>query len=487
MSIRRSASRVGGLRPALRRGRNAAVWLALAFPVVAEAQPTLGRTEARRWSFSTTFSRFHTDNFLLISPDAPGDTVDSLSVGLLYGRLGKRLNLSGYGRVSVNFYETSSQYNRLNYGGGFGLSYRPSPTASLDVRVAATSGFYTPLLIGLGVALPQVRTVVFRNTLLATWHPGPRTTLTADGDFTYLHYTSDLSTLDAAQLPLDVLILAGTIPPEQAEIGLPDLPTPVDASLVALAALSTEGVRQRRLNLVTYRAGLQAEQKLTDRLSGTVQLGYRGLDYGSPAIVSGGQLDSGASLRLGLGPGTSASLQYTYQQNRAQVPVVSTHTAVLQVEHEVSPQLKIDASFGVGVSNQVGLATSSATSLLGGGGLSGRHRRTRYSAYYGRAVFQAFGFGRNYLTDYASAIVDQTVTKRISIGVDARYRRSQDVFAQRFFFDSQLYRVSAGYRVKRRTLVGGFYSYRIIDRGAEIPIVKSSAWGFSVTYVRTWK
>jgi hypothetical protein len=463
------------------------VCLALALPLVAEAQPVVGRTEAQRWSFSSTFGRYHTDNFLLISPDAPGDTVDNLSVGLLYGRVGQRLSLSGYGRVSVNYYETSSRYNRLNYGGGFGLSYRPSPTASVSTTTAATSGFYTPLLIGLGVALPQVRTDLFRNTLLATWHAGPRTTLTADGDFTYLHYSSDQSLLDAAQLPLDVLLLAGTVPPEQAEIGISDLPTPVDASLVAIAALSAEGVRVRQVNLVTFRAGLQAEQKLTERLSGSVQLGYRGLDYGNAAIVSGGQLDSGASLHLGLGPGTNASLQYTYQQNRAQVPVVSTQTAVLQVEHEVNPHLKIDASFGAGISDQAGLSSSSGTSWLGGGGLSGHHKRTRYNAYYGRSLFQAFGFGRNYLTDYASAVVDQTVTKRLSIGLDARYRRSQDVFAQRFFFSTQIYRIAAGYRVKRRTLVGGFYSYRIIDRGEEVPLVKSSAWGLSVTYVRSWK
>jgi hypothetical protein len=463
------------------------VWLALALPVVAEAQPTAGRMEDQRWSFSTTFSRFHTDNFFLVSPDTPGDTVNSLSAGLLYGRSGERLAFSGYGRVSGNYYQTSNQYNRLNYGGGYGLSYRPAPTASVSFSQVASSGFYTPLLIGLGVALPQVQTDLFRSKLLATWHPGPRTTLAADGDFTYLHYSSDLSTLDAAQLPQDVLILAGTIPPEQAEIGLPDLPTPVDASLVALAALSAEGVRRRQLNLVTFRAGLRAEQMLTDRLSATAQLGYRGLDYGSSSLVSGGQLDSGASLRLGLGPGTSASLQYTYQQNRAQVPVVSTQTTLLQVEHDLRPHLKIDASFGIGVSSQAGFATSSGTSWLGGGGLSGRHRRTRYGAHYGRSVYQAFGFGRNYLTDSASVTVDHTITKRLSGGVDARYRRSQDVFAQRFFFDSQIYRASAGYRVQRRTIVGGFYSYRIIDRGAEFPTVKSSAWGFSVTYVRAWK
>ncbi len=463
------------------------MWLVLALPVAVEAQPTATPVEDQRWSFSTTFGRFHTDNFFLVSPETPGDTINTLSTGLLYGRSGKRLGFSGYGRVSGNYYQTFTQFNRLNYGGGFGLAYRPSRTASFSFGQAASSGFYAPLLIGLGVALPQVRTDVVRSVMLATWHPGPRTTLAADGEFAYLHYSSDLSTLDAAQLPLDTLILTGTIPPEQAEVGFLDLPTPVDASLVALAALSAEGVRQRRLDLVTYRAGFRAEQMLTDRLSGSAQVGYRGLDYGTPGILSGGQLDSGASLRLGLGPGTSASLQYTYQQNRAQVPTVATHTAMLLVEHDLREHLKIDASFGVGISSRAGQASSSGTSWLGGLGLSGQYRRTHYDAAYGRSVYQAFGFGRNYLTDYASVFVDHRFTKRLTGRLDARYRRSQDVFAQRFFFDSQIYRVSAGYRVERRTVVGGWYSYRIIDRGSEFPVIKSSTWGFSATYVRAWK
>ena len=452
-------------------GRCAAALLALALPVGAGAQSTTP-VEDQRWAFSSTISQLHSDNFLLISPDTPGDTVDSVSVGLLYGRSGERLGFSGYGRASGNYYQTFSQYNQLSYGGGLGLSYRLSPTADLRFSQVASSGLYTPVLIGLGVALPQVRTDVARSALLATWHPGSRTTLTANGDFAYLHYSSDLSTLDAAQLPVDALILAGTIPAEQAEIGLSDLPTPVDASLLVLSALAGEGVTRRQLNLVTYHAGLQAEQTLTDRLTGAAQVGYRALDYGTPGVVRGGQLDAGASLRLGLGPSTNASLQYAYQQNRAQVPTVATHTGLLQVEGDLSPRLKIDASFGVGVASRAGLPSSSGTSWLGGLGLSGRHRRTRYDARYGRSLYQAFGFGRNYLTDYASVFVDQRLTRRLSGRLDARYRRSQDVFAQQFFFESQVYRVSAGYRLQRRTVLGGYYSYRVIDRGAELPVIR---------------
>jgi hypothetical protein len=488
VSTRRPAARVERLRRVLcDRNRILAACLALALPVVARAQPAAIQVEDQRWALSTTFGRFHTDNFFLISPDTPGDTINNLSVGLLYGRTGERLSFSGYGRVSGNYYESYNLYNQLNYGGGLGLSYRPSPTSTFSFSQVASSGFYAPLLINLGVFLPQVHTDAFRSALVATWHPGPRTTLTADGTFAYLHYSSDLSTLDAALVPQEALVLAGAIPPEQAEIGLADLPTPLDASLLVLSALSAEGVRQRQLSLTTFRTGFQAEQMLTDRLAGTAQIGYRGLDYGTTGLMSGGQLDSGASLRLALDPETTASLRYTYQQNRAQVPAVSTQTALLQVEHNLSPRLKVDASFGVGVSDQAGIAVPSGTSWLGGAGLSGRHRRTRYDVRYGRSVYQAFGFGRNYLTDYGSAFVEHAFTKRLSGRTDLLYRRSQDVFAQRFFFTSQIYRASASYRIQRRTLVGGFYSYRIIDRGDEIPVVKSSAWGFSITYARAFK
>ena len=485
MSTRRFPTPPQSRRVLLGRALALAAGLAFALPAAARAQPA--PVEDQRWAFTTTFGRFHTDNFFLISPDAPGDSIDSLSVSLLYGRTGERLSISGNGRVSGNYYETFNQYNQLNYGGGLGLSYRPSRTSSFAFSQVASSGFYAPLLINLGLFLPQIRTEALQSTLVATWHPTPRTTLTGDGNFSYLHYDSDLSTLDPALIPHDALVLAGAVPPGQAEIGLAGLPTPLDATLVVLTALSAEGVRRQQLNLTTFRAGFQAEQALTDRLSAAVQIGYRGLDYGSPALVNGGQLNSGASLRLALDPKTTASLRYTFERNTAQVPAVSTQTALLQVEHDLSPRLKFDASIGIGFSDQTGAAQASGTSWLGGAGLAGRFRRTRWDVRYGRSVYQAFGFGRNYLSDYASAFVEHTFLKRLSGRVEAYYRRSQDVFAQSFFFTSQIYRGSLTYRIQRRTMVGGFYSYRVVDQGVAVPVIHSSAWGFSISYARAFK
>jgi hypothetical protein len=464
-----------------------AALLVLALPVVSRAQLGPGPVEGEQWVFSTNVGRFQTDNLLLSSAESPGDSVDVVSVALLYGRRSPRQAFSAYGRVSGDVYETFNQYSQLNYGGGLGLSLEPSRTSNVHLSVAASSGSYAPVVLSLGVAVPEIQTDVASASLLSSWHPGPRTTLTADGSFAYIHYSSSLSTFEAALVPQNALVLSGVASPEQVEIGLSNLPTPVDASLVALALLSSEGSRVRELTLTTFRAGFTAEQALTDRLSGSVQVGYRALDYGTAALVNGGQLDSGLSLRLALSNRTSTTLRYTYQKNSAQLPAVSSQAAMLFVEHDLSPHLKLDASLGLGASDQVDVAVPASSSLLGGLGLSGAYRRTRYDVHYSRSLNQAYGFGRNYLTDYATAFVEQTFSKRLTARADLLYRHSQDVYLPRFTFTSQIYRASASYRIQRRTHVGAFYSYRIIDYGNLAPTIKSSAWGFSLAYARSLK
>jgi hypothetical protein len=464
-----------------------AALLVLALPVVSWAQLGPSPVEDELWAFSTNVGRFQTDNLLLSSSESPGDSVNVVSVALLYGRSRPRQSFSAYGRVSGDFYDTFNQYSQLNYGGGLGLSLSPSRTSTFHLSVAASSGSYAPVLLSLGVAVPEIQTDAVSASLLSSWHPGPRTTLTADGSFAYIHYSSSLSTFEAALVPQNALVLTGVASPEQAEIGLSNLPTPVDASLVALALLSSEGARLKELTLTTFRTGFTAEQMLTDRLSASAQVGYRGLDYGTAALVNGGQLDSGLSLRLALSTRTSTTLRYTYQKNSAQLPAVSTQTAMLFVEHDASPHLKLDASFGLGSSDRVDVGVPSGSSLLGGAGLSGSYRRTRYDAHYSRSLNQAYGFGRNYLTDYATAFVEQTFSKRFTARADLLYRRSQDVYLPVFTFTSQIYRASASYRIERRTHVGVFYSYRIIDYGNFAPTIKSSAWGFSIAYARSFK
>ena len=451
-------------------------------PLPAEAQ---GK-EAQRWSFSATVGESHISN-LLLSPEELADTVDTMSVGLMYGRQSDRLSLSAYGRISGKRFRTFDQFNGLNYGGGFGASYRPSSTATFSFSQAASSGFYTPLLFGLGVQLPQVRADVLRTTGSGTWRASPRTTVKLDGEFAYLSYRSEVSTLEASQLPVDTLALAGLLPPEEAGIGLTGLPTPVDSSLVALGALAAEGVTRERLDLLTYRAGLQVSEALTPRTSGSLQVGYRGLDYSQTDLQNGGQLDVGAGIRQSLGPATNASLQYTYQKNTAQVPAVSTQTLLMQAEHDLGPHLKVDASAGIGFTGTAGLTSSSGSSFLGGVGVSGRYRRTRFDARYGRSIFQALGFGRNYVSDYASASVNHVFTKRLVGRLGADYRHSKDPLALQYAFTSQAYWGSARYRIQRRTVVSLDYVLRRIELGANQPAFNSSVWGFSLVYTRVWK
>jgi hypothetical protein len=455
----------------------------IGFPSPARAQTT----EGQRWSFSATVGEAHAGNLLLLSRQGAGDTVDTVSTALFWGRSAARLSLSAYGRISGNYYRTSSRFNRLNYGGGFGASLHPSTRVSLVLGQSASSGFYAPLLLGLGpLLLPQAQADAVQTTGIGTWLAASRTTLKLDSGFSYLHYSSDVSALDPAQLPIGTLVLVGIVPPEQAGLDISDLPTPVDASVAALGAISVEGVNRQSLDVITFRAGMQVSQALTPKTSASLQLGGRGIDYSRTDLASGGQLDVGGSIQQRLGSATQVTLQYTYQRNAAQVPAVGTQTLLLQAQRELGPHLKADASVGFGTSSAAGAPSTSGSSLLGGGGLSGWHRRTSFRAHYGRSLFQALGFGRNYVSDYATASVDQTFTKRLSAGIAGQYRHSSDAFNPQFSFAALGYGASVGYRIQRRTQATAYYTFRHV-RSGQSQGVDGSLWGFSLGYARAWK
>ena len=466
------------------------VHLALALAaqaLAAEAQVSRPMVEAERWAFTATVGQFHMDNLLLLGPDDPGDTVDTVSTGLLYGRTSPRHGLSVSGRISANRYWNFSQSSRISYGGGIGAFVVPSPTLKLTFGGYGSRGFYAPLLIGLGVQAPGVRADSARATAAAEWQLTTRTMVLINGDLGYINYASEVSDLDPAELPLDALIVAGVVPPEQGEIGIEGLPTPVDSSLIALGALASEGVRRASLRLLTYRGGVVLTQTLSPKLTLSIPLGYRALDYNRIGLQGGGQFDTGLGFRRSLGPSSNVSVLYTYQRNGAQIPTVTTQTALLQGEHELSTHLKIDASIGAGWTTTDSFATSSGTSLLGGVGISGRARRTTYDLHYGRSTYQALGFGRNYLTDYASAYVDQRLAKRLGARLEARYRHSSEALLGQYAFTTQFYGLSAQYRIERRTLASAYYYFRRLDRPGELNDIDSSVWGFSIAYARSFK
>ena len=150
------------------------------------------------------------------------------------------------------------------------------------------------------------------------------------------------------------------------------------------------------------------------------------------------------------------------------MPAVTTHTFMLQGEHEVSPHFKVDASVGVGLTNAGPLPVSSGTSLLGGLGLSGRARRTTWDLRYGRSTYQALGFGRNYLTDYASASLEHRLAKRLTGRLEARYRHSRESLIGAYAFDTQHYGTSARYRIQKRTLAAAYYYWRRLTRSIRV-------------------
>ena len=128
----------------------------LALGLAAQALVAEAQGGAQRWVFTTTVGQSHFDNLLLL-PDIPGDTLNTVATSLLYGRASPRFGLSVSGQVSANRYWEFSQSSQLNYGGGIAASLTPSPKLKLSLGLSANQGFYAPLLLGLGVQAPGTR------------------------------------------------------------------------------------------------------------------------------------------------------------------------------------------------------------------------------------------------------------------------------------------------------------------------------------------
>ena len=212
-----------------------------------------------RWGSSTP-----TTSTSWVSGD-PGDTIDTVSAGLLYGRSSPRsrpLGLrAGLGKPLLEL--QPEQPHRLRRRGRSLLQPLTDPVPHL--RAGGELGLLRAPPHRSGCPVPGVRADSLRTNAAADWQATPRTRLRIDGDVGYLHYASEISDLDPSELPLDALVLAGVVSPEQAEIGIEDLPTPIDSSLVALRALSAEGVRGGSLNLLTFRGGVVLTQNLSPR------------------------------------------------------------------------------------------------------------------------------------------------------------------------------------------------------------------------------
>jgi hypothetical protein len=115
-------------------------------------------------------------------------------------------------------------------------------------------------------------------------------------------------------------------------------------------------------------------------------------------------------------------------------------------------------------------------------------RTTSIGVRYNRRYRIALGFGRNLLTDYASANISQSIKSRLLLGAIAGYTRGEDPLMPGSHLSGERYRAFLSFQITRGLRAGASYQIWITEQQfAEQPQrVRSEAWAFSLSYATTW-
>jgi len=151
----------------------------------------------------------------------------------------------------------------------------------------------------------------------------------------------------------------------------------IDASDLAQGLLAAEGTLDREFHTdsVLFTGGVS--HNFTAHTDGSAQLGYRWRDYERPdASYTGG--DAFLTLKVGhdFNPRTDLSAIYTFRQNQIYEPTISSHTALVRLDRQISTPLRFEGWYGLTYYYQPDFAAS-GTRTIGGVSLSGGFARTR--------------------------------------------------------------------------------------------------------------
>jgi hypothetical protein len=117
-------------------------------------------------------------------------------------------------------------------------------------------------------------------------------------------------------------------------------------------------------------------------------------------------------------------------------------------------------------------------------------RETSLNARYTRRYHQALGFGRNFLTDYASLRFAQNIKTRILVGVSGAYTLSRDPLEPDSEFSGERYQGYFSVQITRGFSAGATYSLWITDRSQTVEAQsfrrESNLWTFFLRYTKTW-
>jgi hypothetical protein len=439
------------------------------------------------WLFVARFQDDYASNLAEQIPNGVGDDYATLLLRLAWSQKTPRLKsrIIGWGS-GVAFRELS---NLDGFQGGLdgSVSYAASPRINLSLSQSLQRGF-DPEALQLGVVgYPTVNLESAATHAASSFIVSPETSVRADFSFEWVHYGASslfsgsqvVVTNPSQNTLLFPLATTGTTPTSPAaEIG---------SSVDLLNLLGLEGIQANNLDVLTSRVGLSVTHSFSTSTSALADFGYRWSSF-SPAVnfASGGdEIDGDASLRHRLNDRLGVSLNYSLRSSAAQNPNVNTQTVTGGAQLSVSPHLSIAGSLGATYFSEAQGGASNVTPS-GGVGLIGTYPRTGFQLRYDRLAYQALGFGTNQLFDVFAATLSHRVSRHVTVGANASYRRAEDLSNNNFLYDSQYYSANVSWRASSGVVLGGRGGYARLDSPLNVAI-SSVIWGIYAQYGHVWK
>ena len=457
-----------------------------------------------QWRFSTSFQEVGSEDTRSVFVGDDGAEldqviVDSLGVSLSFYRPSPRGQLSLSGRASATRFRDLGALDNVPFGAGIIGDYQLSSRTRINFHEAFSSGFNLERLSSVGLLPSRLGAEVSVGGLGFSVRHSPRTTSFLSFTHNWIDYDSP-QTIDASRFvvdrPLDEgdagLPPAETTPAPTPEQGPESGPgenvfTPPDGQDLGLDVLSSEGLTDPRLSSLFGGATFGVSRQLTSRTQANFRLNYGWRSFfHSSTDTDGAQYGGQTGLTRRVRANDRLYVSYNYRRSDSQIPATNHHTLLGGWGRLVGTQTNVFVSGGTSYFHAVG--RESQPSLFVNTGMTWTRESTSFALRYKRSVTQAFGFGRSYLTDWATANFRQMLGRKLSFAAMTGYSLGRDALAEQREFSAARADGELSYWITNGVSVGGRYFIGETTSSVQGDEDKRrySLWSFFVTYDHLW-
>ena len=234
---------------------------------------------------------------------------------------------------------------------------------------------------------------------------------------------------------------------------------------------------------LTSRTAARLRQTLNPVLGLEARVQYDYVDFATPTLADGDQLDSELAMNRRFGERHSASLSYSFLSSASGgQPRLNYHSAYLGGSKRLSLTTTASANLGATALPQPDGSWRVIPSALAH--LSALNARTRLhvDARYEHRASQAFGLGQDRIADIASLALQRPFGRKWTSDIGLNYTLSKDTGGQAatFHYNTLSVDASMAYRATRRLSLDLGYSY---FRSSQVtPSVDNHSVNVGITY-----